>query len=82
MKRSIAKRVAPAILALCIAGGSIGAAAGPAFASSKSKSHSTAVKVGAACNKSEAGKTVKVKNETLVCKETNKSKKQYQWEKS
>ena len=78
MKHSIAKRLAPAVLALCIAGGSIGAAAAPAFASSK---HSTAVKVGAACNKSEAGKTVKVKNETLVCKETNKSKKQYQWEK-
>lgn len=81
MKNLIAKRVAPAILALCIAGGSIAAAAGPAFASS-SKSHSTAVKIGATCNKNQAGKTVKVKNETLVCKETNSKKKQYQWEKS
>jgi hypothetical protein len=78
----IRKRVAPAILALCIAGGSLGVTAGPAFASSHKSSHSTAVKVGAACNKNQSGKTVKVKNETLVCKETNKSKKQYQWEKS
>jgi hypothetical protein len=77
MKNSIAKRVAPAILALCIAGGSIAAAAGPAFASS-SKSHSTAVKVGASCSKADVGKTVKAGKETLVCKKEGSS---YKWEK-
>jgi hypothetical protein len=75
MKIPVAKRLAPAILALCIAGGSLGAAAGPAFASG---SKSTAAKAGAACTKSEVGKTAKVGKETLVCK---KSGSKYKWEK-
>ncbi len=75
MKIPVAKRLAPAILALCIAGGGLGVAAGPAFASS---SKSTAVKVGASCSKADVGKTAKAGKETLVCKKTDGK---YKWEK-
>jgi hypothetical protein len=75
MKIPVAKRLAPAILALCIAGGSLGVAAGPAFASS---SKSSTMKAGATCTKKEVGKTEKAGKETLVCK---KSGDKYKWEK-
>jgi len=83
MKIRVAKRLAPAILALCIAGGGLGVTAGPAFAKSKTtttmhSSSSSSAKAGAKCSKSEVGKTVKVGSETLVCK---KSGSNYKWEK-
>ncbi len=74
MKFPVAKRLAPAILALCIAGGGISATAGTAFASSKAP----AVKAGAACTEKQLNKTSKAGKEVLVCKKVGKK---YEWEK-
>jgi hypothetical protein len=74
MKLPVAKRLAPAILALCIAGGGISATAGTAFASTKAP----AAKVGAACTKAEVGKTAKAGKEVLLCKKVGKK---YEWQK-
>ncbi len=75
MKIPMAKRVAPAILALGVAVGGLGLSAGTAFASS---SKSTAVKVGASCSKADKGKTEKVGKTEVVCKDV---KGKYKWEK-
>jgi hypothetical protein len=74
VKFFIAKRLAPAVLALGVAVGGVSLTAGTAFASS-SKAN---VKAGAACTKSEKGKTEKAGKTELVCKEV---KGKYKWEK-
>jgi hypothetical protein len=71
MKKATAKRLAPAILALGVASGSIGLTAGTAFASS------TKHKVGSTCTKSEVNETVKVGKTTLTCKQITL----YEWQK-
>jgi hypothetical protein len=71
MKKPAAKRLAPAILALGIASGSICVTAGTAFASSSKH------KVGSTCTKSEVNETVKAGKTTLTCKEITL----YEWQK-
>jgi len=73
VKFFIAKRLAPAVLALGVALGGVSLTAGTAFASSK-----TTAKVGASCTKSEKGKTAKAGKTELVCKDV---KGKYKWEK-
>jgi hypothetical protein len=77
MKIPMAKRVAPAILALGVAVGGLGLSTGTAFASSSS-TKSTAVKVGASCSKADKGKTAKAGKTEVVCKDV---KGKYKWEK-
>jgi hypothetical protein len=75
MTRPITKRLAPAILAIGIAGGSLCLTAGHAFASSTKGSGSH--KIGSTCTKSEVNETVKVNKTTLTCKEVIR----YEWQK-
>ncbi len=63
MKKPVAKRLAPAILALGIASGSLCLTVGTALASS------TKHKIGSTCTKSEVNETVKVGQTKLTCKE-------------
>jgi hypothetical protein len=74
MKIPMAKRVAPAILALGVAVGGLGLSAGTSFASTSKD----AVKVGASCSKADKGKTEKAGKTEVVCKEV---KGKYKWEK-
>ena len=82
MTRTV-KRLAPAVLALGVAAGSLGLTAGTAFASTHSAAktaHATTAtaKLGGTCTKSELNKTSKVGKTTLVCKKSGKS---YKWAK-
>ena len=71
MKKPVAKRLVPAILALGIASGSLCLTAGTAFASSSKH------KIGSTCTKSEVNETVKAGKTTLTCKEITL----YEWQK-
>jgi hypothetical protein len=75
VKFFIAKRLAPAALALGVAVGGLGVTATTAFASTQ---HANAAKAGAACTKKELNKTAKAGKEVLVCKKTDGK---YKWEK-
>jgi hypothetical protein len=72
VKFSMAKRFAPAVLALGVAVSGFSLTAGTAFAAS------TAAKAGASCSKADKGKTVKAGKTELVCKDVNGK---YKWEK-
>jgi hypothetical protein len=76
MKVWVAKRFAPAVVALGVAVGGLGLTAGTSFASTHS--HADAVKAGAACTRKELNKTKKVGKEDLVCKKVDGK---YKWEK-
>jgi hypothetical protein len=76
MKIPMAKRLAPAILALGVAAGGLGLSAGTAFASTHL--HSDAAKAGAACTKKDVNKTTKEGSTVLVCKKVDGK---YKWEK-
>jgi len=76
MNTPVRQRLAPAMLALGIAAGSIGLVAGTASASSSSSKgkheHS-----GSTCTKSELNQTIKVGSTTLTCKQITL----YEWQK-
>ena len=75
MKIPVAKRLAPAILALCIAGGGLGVTAGPRshLVPNRQPSRSAPLAL-----RADVGKTAKAGKETLVCKKTDGK---YKWEK-
>jgi hypothetical protein len=86
MKIPPAKRLAPAILAICISGSGLGLTAGTASASTTTTIHHTTsttmhtgapVKVGTSCTKAELNKTEKSGNTVLVCK---RHLRKYKWE--
>ena len=80
MMISLAKRLAPGILALAVAGSSLGLTAGSAFASTTTTTttpHSLPVKAGSTCSKSERNKTITVGSTTFVCKQITV----YRWQK-
>jgi hypothetical protein len=72
MRTPLRRRLAPAILALGIAGGCIGASASTALAVSLKNIH-----IGASCSKSQLNKTVKIGGTTVTCKEVTL----YEWKK-
>ena len=73
----LAKRLAPAIVVLGIAGGSLGVAAGPTSGSTTTTTAPVALKTGSTCTKSERNKTIKIGSTTLVCKQITV----YRWQK-
>ena len=80
MMISVAKRLAPGILTLAVAGSSLGLTAGSAFASTTTTTttpHSLPVKAGSTCSKSERNKTITVGSTTFVCKQITV----YRWQK-
>lgn len=77
MTISASKLLAPAIVVLGVAGGSLGIAAGPASASTTTTTAPVALKTGSTCTKSERNKTIKIGSTTLVCKQITV----YRWQK-
>jgi hypothetical protein len=91
MKMTLVKRLAPAVLALSVAGGGLGIGATTAFAAAKTTTtkpaakttttkpaaKKSAPKAGAPCTKAQAGKTAKSGKVTLVCEKAGKG---YKWE--
>ncbi len=79
MMMSVAKRLAPGILAIAVVGSGLGLGAGSAFGSTTTTTTTThsAPVTGSTCSKAERNKTIKIGGTTLVCKQITV----YRWQK-